>query len=167
MTHSELVTVASKWMTSKFPLVITEMVSDAGEIPDVIGFNPQSSTLIECKASRSDFLADAHKIYRRLPEIALGDYRYYCAIKGLIAVEELPPGWGLLEYHEGRLRTKIKAEYQKRNNHKEMALLISCIRRIGSYPIKGIGVRYYTIENKNKASVGIERDEVYEDGLGI
>jgi hypothetical protein len=90
------------------------------EIPDAIGWLRSGvSLLIECKASRGDFLSDAVKPSRRSgkasapsspaptapkPEIqpprkteGLGAYRFYLAPSGLLAPDEIPEGWGLLE----------------------------------------------------------------------
>lgn len=85
------------------------------EIPDAIGWLRSGvSLLVECKASRGDFLSDAVKPSRRSAKSAglavpepvvkgprktegLGAYRFYFAPSGLLAPEELPEGWGLLE----------------------------------------------------------------------
>ena len=76
-----------------------------GEIPDAIGWRPYAhngcgSTLVEVKVSRSDFLSDAKKQHRASHENGMGVYRYYMAPVGLIAVEELPHRWGLIEVTE-------------------------------------------------------------------
>ena len=62
---------------------------------DCIGYRQQCSAMIEVKDSRSDFLAD-----RKNPERlagGVGTYRFYLAPTGLIAVNDLPAGWGLLQ----------------------------------------------------------------------
>lgn len=69
-----------------------------GESPDSIGFRAtglhDGSFLVECKASRADFLADKHKPHRRT--LGMGKYRYYLCAEGLIGLEDLPDRWGLL-----------------------------------------------------------------------
>lgn len=76
----------------------------AGECPDAIGFragHEAGSVVVECKVSRADFLADRSKPHRQ-PGAGMGTWRYYMAPEGLIAVDELPPRWGLLEVNSRR-----------------------------------------------------------------
>ena len=66
VTHNDLVESAARWLRKEHSIVITEMSGsgswNSGEIPDAIGWNDGSTTtLIECKASRSDFLSDRKK----------------------------------------------------------------------------------------------------------
>lgn len=70
-----------------------------GENPDVWAYNGNSTICIEVKVSRSDFLADKKKWWRseQNPN-KVGMYRYYLAPEGIIKTEELPEGWGLLEW---------------------------------------------------------------------
>jgi hypothetical protein len=74
-----------------------------GEIPDAIGFSlshwESGATVIEVKVSRSDFLADRKKPHRQAG--GMGRWRYYMAPVGLIALGELPAGWGLIEVTPG------------------------------------------------------------------
>ncbi len=74
-----------------------------GENPDAIGWYTGRTMLVECKVSRSDFLADRKKPFRANPERGLGLYRYFMAPKGLIKVDELPARRGLLEVNGGRV----------------------------------------------------------------
>ncbi|TNC80293.1 MAG: hypothetical protein C9356_15120 [Oleiphilus sp.] len=66
------------------------------EQPDAIGWRDGVSILIECKATRSDFLADKYKPFRNDSGEGMGDWRFYLCPKGVIDKSELPPGWGLL-----------------------------------------------------------------------
>ena len=108
MTHQQLVKKAATWCKSKCGVVITEMVclNVSGEIPDCIGFTDGGtvSFLIECKASRSDFKADSKKMFRKNGFLGMGDFRFYLAPKGMINIEELPKGWGLIEVKDIRSR---------------------------------------------------------------
>lgn len=102
MTHAELVARAGAWLKIQgCGIVFTELVTYAGEIPDAIGWRDMgaNSYLVECKASRSDFLADRKKPFRTEGTLALGRYRYYLCPPGMIKPEELPPKWGLLYCH--------------------------------------------------------------------
>jgi hypothetical protein len=67
-----------------------------GEQPDAIGWRDGLSIMIECKASRSDFLADKNKDVRKRPERGMGDWRFYLCPPEIIYPSELPLGWGLL-----------------------------------------------------------------------
>ena len=158
MTHNDLVKFAARKLEQDHPLVITEMASGAGEQPDAIGFQTSRyTTLIECKASRSDFMADAKKFFRRNPERGMGSYRYYMTPPGLIAREELPCKWGLFEVRGQRIYQKVKAVYfSERAINLEFALLISLTRRIGHTAPKGVSVRCYTYQTQCRATAGFE-----------
>jgi hypothetical protein len=71
--------------------------TNSGEMPDCLGFRNGVSCLIECKTSRSDFLADRKKKFRINPSLGMGNWRFMLTPRGLIKVDELPTGWGLLE----------------------------------------------------------------------
>ena len=156
MTHNDLVKFAAKKLEQKHALVITEMASGAGEQPDAIGFQASGyTTLIECKVSRSDFIADAKKAFRRRPKRGMGNYRYYMTPPGLITREELPCKWGLFEVRGQRIYQKAKAScFSERAINLEFALLISLVRRIGHTSPKGISVRCYTYQTQCRARAG-------------
>lgn len=166
ITHDLLILRARYWLenTAGAKVVLTEFAGGAvggsrrsrrsnREIPDAIGWLRSGvSLLIECKASRGDFLSDAVKPSRRSgkadapgslaptapkPEIkpprkteGLGAYRFYLAPSGLLAPDELPEGWGLLELRSspstgsmgraggtGRTRTADEPRYTVRRAH--------------------------------------------------
>jgi len=89
--------------------------------------------LVECKVTRADFLADREKPFRQKPEKGVGSERFYLTPPALAKIEELPAGWGLLEYRRGRiemlhasaknLRTAVGFRY-------EMNLLLASLRRV-------------------------------------
>ncbi|MEH6483081.1 MAG: adenylosuccinate synthase [Pseudomonas sp.] len=107
MTHNDLCMIAVKWLKRTngaggpgCHVAVSECRSGwSGEIPDAIGFRAaghnDGSTVVECKTSRSDFLADKKKPHRL--DGGLGNWRYFMAPTGLISPDELPRGWGLLE----------------------------------------------------------------------
>jgi hypothetical protein len=112
MTHAELVSRALRWLrnTMKHPLVIAEIASWY-EQPDVIGWTTRSDcTLVECKASRADFLRDRKKYFRRNPEAGLGARRWYFAPPGIVRVIDLPERWGLAEVRANIVRVIRKPE---------------------------------------------------------
>lgn len=157
MTHDQLIIAASAWLRKKQQtIVITDLVSGGYEIPDAIGFATRGSTLVEVKVSRSDFLADRHKPWRRNPERGMGNLRYYLTTPGLIKVNELPEKWGLLELTGPRVRVVKEAAYRPSNRLSEIRLLMSAMRRIAHQASEGLAVKCYTIPNpKAKATLGI------------
>jgi hypothetical protein len=158
VTHKELVEIAAQWLwKSGNSVVITELCI-SGEEPDAIGWRGWHSTLIECKASLSDFKADAKKAFRKYAEIGIGQKRYYCVPKGLIKKEDLPHGWGLLEYTGKGLRRVVKSSsFRKCNSRHELEIVLSALRRVGQVCPKGVSVRCYVTETKNKTTVGVSR----------
>ena len=100
LTHTELCERARRWLggPGRCPITLVEFVAAWAEIPDAIGFRNggQDSVLIECKASRSDFLRDGQKRHRQAGVSALGSYRYYLSEPDIIRPEDLPERWGLL-----------------------------------------------------------------------
>lgn len=78
---------------------------------DAILFCSDYSYLIETKISRSDFLADAKKTFRKDPTQGIGDYRYYACPEGLIKPDELPEKWGLIYVPLGRSSAYMPVGY--------------------------------------------------------
>lgn len=157
-THSDLVALAAQWLEHQGnTVVITELATAAGETPDALGFSGRVSTLIECKVSRSDFLADAKKSFRRNAWQGMGHKRFYMTPKDLIKKAELPVGWGLIELSDkGRARCVHDAgAYFEKNAGAEIQLLISALRRIGQVPVEGVSVKCYTIQTQCQATLGI------------
>jgi len=110
LDHSALVLQAEKWLKSQgCGIVIKDpfrATTNSGEQPDAIGWRDGLSILIECKSSRSDFLADKRKRFRKYPSLGMGDWRFYLCPKGVIISEDLPKGWGLL-YATNKQITKV------------------------------------------------------------
>src|SRR5690554_3421860 len=105
LTHQDLVLRAERWLKQQgCGIVIRDgfkAATHSGEQPDAIGWRDGLSIVIECKVSRSDFLADKKKPFRQFPEEGMGDWRFYMCPPGIITIDDLPEGWGLL-YAEGR-----------------------------------------------------------------
>ncbi len=111
MTHAELVARAERWLLNTIGcgVVLTEPVTLGPEIPDVIGWKDAMSWVVECKASRSDFLQDGKKVVRQHPEMGMGCRRYYMCPPQLITVEDIKErqeGWGLLWVNPKQVRVK-------------------------------------------------------------
>jgi len=159
ISHAELVRIAVDWLkrpesrggpgcTIAFSEVKNGYLN--GEIPDAMGFRAgvwnECSVLVEAKASRADYLADAQKSFRTDPSTGLGMYRYFIAPAGMISVDELPQKWGLIEVNtrgapkvvHGHLLIKRSNDqtinpfkFSQRNHQLEIALLVRLLKRVG------------------------------------
>lgn len=96
-THKILVGIAYDQVLKKTScgFAVKELKTLESEEPDVLGFGSnQHSVLIEVKISRSDFLTDMKKSFRKNPDMGMGTQRFYFCPTNLIKQEELPNGWG-------------------------------------------------------------------------
>lgn len=156
-THDRMVNLARCWLASRHPVVTTELSSGSQESPDAIGWRGGVSTLVECKASRSDYYADKHKSFRRNPTYGIGNYRYFLATGNLINPERLPANWGLLTPNGRGLRVVKKAAYVEANYTAERIILMSIIRRIGQQQPPGVSIKaYYQITAEKRPTVTVE-----------
>jgi hypothetical protein len=137
MNHAQLVRMAEQWLRRRYRcgIVLSEQSCASGETPDVIGWKGSCrSVLIECKVSRADFFADQEKSFRKRPETGMGSERFYLVPQGLIAKEELPPDWGLLECKGREITITVKPPKQSRRKEIglkwEMNLLLASMRRV-------------------------------------
>lgn len=161
MNHTDLCNLAVKWLRRPASqggpgcnVAASECTgSYSGEITDAIGFrsvgDEQHSVVVEAKVTRSDFLADANKPHRSGLVAGMGVFRYYLAPTGLIQVEEVPAGWGLIEVSpRGALKVRCghtlerplkdlgwRRDYSKwrhaHNAEREKALLVRLLARVG------------------------------------
>jgi len=135
MTHEKLVTKAVAWLRSYgCGVVLSEQSCASGETPDAIGWKRGChSVIVECKITRSDFLADQEKPFRRKPEKAMGCERFYLTLAGRLRQEELPTGWGLLELHGRSVELVCPSSKKLRSTagfRHEMNLLLASLRRV-------------------------------------
>lgn len=139
MNHQELVHRATKWLRSrKCNVVLAEPTAVSGlEIPDAIGWSPSGATtntsvLVECKVSRSDFLQDRKKGTRTsASDKQLGNERWFMTTRRLLDPEEIPEGWGLVEVTEQKaFVVKPPIRHRSKNEHAEQVLLITALGRV-------------------------------------
>jgi hypothetical protein len=135
--HSALVTRAVEWLRTEYRcgIILSEQYCATGEVPDAIGWKGFCrSVVVECKASRADFLADANKPFRLKPEEGLGAERLYLAPEGIISPQELPKNWGLLECTRREVHLTVKPKRIDQRTTigmmKEMNLLLASLRRV-------------------------------------
>lgn len=113
-------------------VVLSELASIAGDIPDAIGWSYGRSVLIECKVSRDDFFRDQKKP-QRMNGSGAGERRYYMVPKGLVERTEVPEDWGLLEVEGREVMEVIPATHRVLDmaaHIQEKQMLLSTIRRI-------------------------------------
>jgi len=157
--HKALVVAAADWAKKRYPVVLTEVVSYARETPDVMGFSSDKSALIECKASRADFHRDRHKVTRLMPDKGMGSVRYYCAPTGVLKLDDMPDGWGLLSVNNGKARVTHKPGRNPMpcNARDEVTLLVSVLRRVaGGWP-DSVSIKCYE-HATTEATVSVERN---------
>jgi hypothetical protein len=135
MTHAQLVAKAVHWLRRyRCGVVLSEQACASGEIPDAIGWKRAChSVLVECKVTRSDFLADRAKPFRLKPERGVGCERFYLVPAGLLRREELSAGWGLLELRQNKIETIHPSAKNLRTAtgfRYEMNLLLASLRRV-------------------------------------
>jgi len=135
VTHEKLVCLAVAWLRRyRCGVILSEQACISGEVPDAIGWKKAChSVVVECKVSRADFLVDREKPFRQKPESGVGCERYYLVPRGLLRMEELPPGWGLIEVSGRDVEVVKKSAKNLRSAagfRYEMNLLLASLRRV-------------------------------------
>ena len=172
MTHAELVHRAKGWLRRQgYRVVVGEVSTLAGEIPDAMAFAPtKPSMLVECKASRSDFLADAKKFFRRKPGRGMGRLRYFLTPPGLVQPQELPEGWGLLHAHPRKIEVKAKAVFMDGPlvDRQEGILLASLLMRVELAHEGGLDalLAAYTDKCRAMAAGSLDRSKALRERQG-
>jgi len=135
--HAFLVARACEWLRTKYRcgIILSEQYCATGEVPDAIGWKGKChSVVIECKVSRADFLVDRQKPFRAKPEEGLGCERFYLSVAGTIRVQDLPTGWGLLEWSQRCVKMTHKPAKKSLRSElglmKEINLLLASLRRV-------------------------------------
>lgn len=146
MRHAHLVDLAVRWLRRQGCRVILHepFRTPLAEQPDAIGWRDGLSILVEAKATRTDFIADAKKAWRQTPEQGMGDWRFFITPTGLVKREELPAGWGLLEADERIVRPAVGGPLGNRwwtgvpfpesNKRQETQLLVSALAQPEARP---------------------------------
>lgn len=128
--HEEMVLAACRWLkkTKRCGLVFAEPGKNVcSEEPDALGFRTSGlhSMVVECKTSRSDFLADAKKPHRR--HGGMGVCRWYLVPTGMVKPEEVPEGWGLLYLEGKKVREVLDAPLQADRNMRDEMTWLYCV----------------------------------------
>jgi len=135
ITHDELVVRAVKWLkgTAHCGVAAPELITYCDEQPDAIGWRSRGAicVLVECKATRADFLQDRKKCFRQMPWDGVGNKRYFMTPPGIVGLNDLPPDWGLLEVEDKFIR-KVRESGDfviGLQNMKSEAFMYSLLRR--------------------------------------
>jgi hypothetical protein len=157
-THADLVHAAHHWARNslKCAAVLAECGAAGIEIPDVIAWGSNgTSIVVECKATRADFLADKKKFFRVRPDQGMGAFRWFFTPKGLVDRSELPPQWGLAELRGSRVfKVKYPERFHAYAERRETQLLVSALNRID----RGFGLQVFDPMPERPIGVG-------DDGL--
>ena len=160
MSHDDLVERAVRWLKNsrRCPVVLSEVSAFAPtgsngkiEMADAIGWSPSwvsvtagerphgwrntelsvCSVLVECKVSRTDWYADRSKVFRKQPELGMGQERWFLTPRGLIdpSRQKLLPGWGLLEVRGRIVKRVVEPTPQPCCLDAERSLLLAAVRR--------------------------------------
>lgn len=143
ITHADLVERSEKWLKNiNCKIVFRDdfrAATENGEQPDCIGFKSGVSILIEAKATRSDFLADKKKRFRKDPQLGMGDWRIFICPPEVIHIKDLPDGWGLLWFDGNRVKKMhgiptnaqlYSARPFEGCKRSEQSMLVSALRRL-------------------------------------
>lgn len=138
MTHRELCIKAARYLKyqgivdfHRCQYVVCEL-ERVGECPDAFGWGGTETQMIEAKATRSDFLSDKRKHWRKYPSFGIGKFRSYICPEGIIKESDLPDKWGLLYVNKkGKIDIIVKPEAQESNHREEIQLITSILRREG------------------------------------
>ena len=135
MSHAELVKLACVWLKrQRCVVILPEARHNATiEIPDAIGWTYDGRSLVvECKASRADFLADKKKPHR---QFGMGTFRYFLAPKGILFQSDFPGpfdsqpcSWGWIEPRGSKFKVMLHSESHLRDCTSETKLLVSQLR---------------------------------------
>jgi hypothetical protein len=134
LCHDDLIRIGAHWLmgTMRCGAVVSELISENGESPDIIGWRNSVSMVVECKVSRGDFLADKKKPFRSDPCKGMGKLRYYLTPKGLLVPDDLKDStWGLLETSGKQVRIILPShQFLQRDMRAELRLMYTCLQRI-------------------------------------
>jgi len=134
-THEQMVALAARWLRRTGHRVVLSDVRTLAttEQPDAIGWRGNgTSSLVECKVSRADFLRDRAKWFRRRREQGMGQMRWFAAPAGMLTRDDVPTRWGVLELHPRARSLRIAfaaVRVDEYAEHAERMLLVTALAR--------------------------------------
>lgn len=123
---------------------------------DALGINMKrkEARVIEVKATRSDFLRD-DILHSECGYYAIADYAYIMTPTNLLAVEELPKGYGLLEVDE---YDNITVKRKPVRNPKRTLTLETLIKRTGRAATNAVLFQELSKETKDGTKGAFEKE---------
>ena len=121
MNHKQLVIEAKKWLLNAKccnPVFCEKGSQGCSEIPDAIGWTTENCIVVECKISKSDFMANCRK------DLKLGDKRYFMVPKTLYeeVKEIIPEGYGVITVNE-----TDNGPFTRQERFKDSIKFVSCL----------------------------------------
>lgn len=140
-SHADLVAVAERWLSSTrcCGVVLTEQ-GYGTERCDAIGWGKLGSIVVECKVSRDDVRRDRKKPHRTR-DGGLGCERWLLTPQNLLRVDEVPDGWGLLEWTGHMVRRRVPAPIRDRAADAYVRELAVALGELRKYHVQGIRYR--------------------------
>ena len=143
LSHADLVLRAAHWLEKTVGCwpVLSELVTQAGETPDVIGWKGGFSYLVECKRTQSDFWCDKNrKSHRQRHELGMGNYRLFFCEPEVLRPDQMTglfDNWGLLYCYPRQVKQvagptwdDYLPPFPEKNHHSEILMLTSALRRL-------------------------------------
>lgn len=136
MNHKQLVDMAGRWLSNSKgcnPVFKEKGSQGCTEMPDAIGWTCEDCIVVECKTSKSDFLANGRK------QLNLGSKRYFLMTTELYkeVSDIIPPGYGVItspdEHHFARQERLMASMDFPRNLEHEVRYLRSRILEVQRY----------------------------------
>jgi hypothetical protein len=160
MSHPELCRITAEKFVKASRFALWEYQSFASlEFPDVLVYGKSKTTLYEIKMSRNDFFADSKKESRikwkaayswektaekyRIEKPHLGSARYFVCPADLIKENELPDGWGLYWFKNGKFYKKKDSGKFRADVRTERDLAAHAFQRYASGIKTGIIINTY------------------------
>lgn len=97
------------------------------EIPDIYAISTFETLCVNVKMTHGDFIRDINKHKKENSELGRGTYRYYLSPAGTIKANELPNGWGLLEYDTNNKNINVIVDSNEFEYDYRHDLMLICI----------------------------------------
>ena len=153
LTHAGLIRRAVRWLqrTKNCAVVFSEVANVTAEIPDAIGWQASGSHVVECKASRSDFLRDRAKPHMRDEASGMGRQRWYLVPPGVAAETDVPSWCGLIVCKPRTIEIVKPAPWRDRwDVRHENTILVSALRRHSFGALVSESGRFETMRDRQK-----------------
>lgn len=113
--------------------VIIGLKGVTNKMPDIYAVSGLFSLCVEVKMTRGEFTRSLKKKNNLYYDNGCGTYRYYLCPDGVININELPDGWGLINYNYDEQNLTIVKESTEFDckYRSDMMILSSFIKKLG------------------------------------